>query len=247
MRKITKLKSANEINNFYKSNELENQKNERDNSLKFKSSSKININSKTKVRSSKIYLYKRNFDNLKYKIKFDSPKSKFSSLSPSTKNQTITKLKDDSSAPNNNKSISFSSTNKSKSNLTSKHIDFTKLNKRKNFFSSSYDKNINENSITKQNAKSKNIKIKEDKFFSFNIEEYKKNLYCKYGFFINEIIKLGLGPNIPLRKHLTQLNNDISIDNNINSIVPLDNNKKGLSLEKEIRKRRYEFLKITDL
>ena len=64
---------------------------------------------------------------------------------------------------------------------------------------------------------------------------------------INEIIKLGLGPNIPLRKHLTQLNNDVNLDNNLNSLEIININKKRFSLEKEIRKKRYEFLKITEL
>ena len=249
LRKITKLKSFNEINNvnnFYKSNDFEIQKNEKNDSLKHKSSSKINIRSRNRLKSSKIYLYQRNMDDLDNKFKFDSPKSKFSSFSPSTKNQTITKLKDDSSIINN-KSISTLS-KKSQSNLTITHKNFMKLNKQKNFFSISYDKSLNENDISSQNKKSRSTQTKEDKLPTFNIEEYKKNLYCKYGFFINEIIKLGLGPNIPLRKHLTQLNNDINLDNNINSMKILDVNKKrGFSLEKEIRKKRYEFLKITEL
>ena len=185
-------------------------------------------------------------DDLDNKFKFDSPKSKFSSFSPSTKNQTITKLKDDSSIINN-KSISTLS-KKSKSNLTITNKNFMKLNKQKNFFSISYDKSLNENDISSQNKKSRSTQTKEDKLPTFNIEEYKKNLYCKYGFFINEIIKLGLGPNIPLRKHLTQLNNDINLDNDINSMKILDVNKKrGFSFDKEIRKKRYEFLKITEL
>ena len=249
LRKITKLKSFNEINNvnnFYKSNDFEIQKNEQNDSLKHKSSSKINIRSRNRLKSSKIYLYQRNMDDLDNKFKFDSPKSKFSSFSPSTKNQTITKLKDDSSIINN-KSISTLS-KKSKSNLTITNKNFMKLNKQKNFFSISYDKSLNENDISSQNKKSRNTQTKEDKLPTFNIEEYKKNLYCKYGFFINEIIKLGLGPNIPLRKHLTQLNNDINLDNDINSMKILDVNKKrGFSLDKEIRKKRYEFLKITEL
>ena len=246
LRKIYKLKSAYEINNLYKSDKIENQKNEQSDSPKIKSNSKLNINSKNNLRTSKIYLYQRNLDDLDFKFKFDSPKSKFSSFSPSTKNQTIAKLKDDSNAPNNNKSLSFSS-NLSKSNLTLTNNNLTKFNKKQNFFSLSIDKSINENSISNQPKKSRNIKIKEDKFLSFNIEEYKKNLYCKYGFFINEIIKLGLGPNIPLRRHLTKLNNDINLNNNKNSIESFRKNKKGIKLEKEVRKRRYEFLKITEL
>ena len=250
LRKISKLKSFNEINNahnFYKSNEFENQKNEQNDSLKHKSSSKINIRSRIRLKSSKISLYQRNFDELDNKFKFDSPKSKFSSFSPSTKNQTITKLKDDSSIINNNNKTITSLSKKSKSNFTITHKNFMKLNKQKNFFSLSIDKSLNENDISNQNKKSRNNQSKEEKTPSFNIEEYKKNLYCKYGFFINEIIKLGLGPNIPLRKHLTQLNNDVNLDNNLNSLEIININKKRFSLEKEIRKKRYEFLKITEL
>ena len=240
LKKISKLKSPNEINYLFKSIELENQKNDINDSCKFKSN--LKLQSSEKFKSSKIYLYKRNFDNLEYKIKFDSPKTKLS-LSPSTKNQTITKLKDDSSLPNNNKSISFSS---NKSNLTTRNNNFMKLNKKKNFFSSSYDKSINENYASINNKKSRNIKIKDNQFGSFDLEEYKKNLYCKYGFFINEIIKLGFGPKIPLRKNMTHLNNELNINNDIN-LIEQNSMKRGLSLEKEMRKRRYEFLKITEL
>ena len=90
------------------------------------------------------------------------------------------------------------------------------------------------------------MKVKNNKFLCFDIEQYKNNLYCKYGFFINEIIKLGLGPNIPLRKNMTHLNNEINIDYDKNSMENLDDNKK-LSMQKELFKRRYEFLKITEL
>ena len=72
-------------------------------------------------------------------------------------------------------------------------------------------------------------------------------MYCKYGFFINEFIKLGLGPRIPLRKNLTHLHNEINLYNNKNSLEQNKDNKKGFYSEKEIRKRRYEFLKITEL
>ena len=246
LRKISKLKNLSASNYFYKSNEFEKQKNDLNDSQKYKSSSKINYSFKTKLSCSKIYLYQRNYDNLDYKLKFDSPKSKFSSFSPSTKNQTITKLKDDSSIPNNtnNKSISFYS---NKSSFTLKHNNFMKLNKSKNFFSLSYDKNIKENDLSKKYKKSRNIKIKDNNLISFNSEEYKKNLYCKYGFFINEFIKLGLGPRIPLRKNLTHLHNEINLYNNKNSLEQNKDNKKGFYSEKEIRKRRYEFLKITEL
>ena len=245
LRKITKLKSPEENNYLYKSNEFENQKNDINYNYKLKSSSKKNTNYRFKLSSSKFRLFQRNFDNLEYKFKFDSPKSKFSSFSPSTKNQTIIKTKDDSSYPTNNKSLSFSS---NKSSLATKHTNLIKLNKRKNFFGLSYDKGINENETSKGYNKSRNVKNKENKHSSFDLEEYKKNLYCKYGFFINEIIKMGLGPKIPLRKNMTRLNNEINIDNDdFNSVEIAKNSKKAFSREKEMRKRRYEFLKITEL
>ena len=80
------------------------------------------------------------------------------------------------------------------------------------------------------------------------MDEYKKNLYCKYGFFINEIIKLGIGPNIRLRKKMTKLKNDVNMDNRINfEDFVFSKNKQLTDLNKEIRKKRYEFLKITEL
>ena len=248
LRKISKLKSLSEINLLLKSNIMENKKNEFNSPQKFHLNLKSKFKFKNKLFSSKINLYKRNSDNSEDKFKFESPKSKFSSFSPSTKNQTITKLKDDSNSQNNNnqslnKSLSFSSF---KSNLKKRHKNFIKLKKDKNFFSFSDDKSINQNDETNQNNKTRNMKVKNNKFLCFDIEQYKNNLYCKYGFFINEIIKLGLGPNIPLRKNMTHLNNEINIDYDKNSMENLDDNKK-LSMQKELFKRRYEFLKITEL
>ena len=143
-----------------------------------------------------------------------------------------------------NKSLLSSSS--FKPNINKRRANFIKLKKNKNFFSLSIDKSTNIDEDIIQNKKTKNIKLKDDKVPCFNLAQYKNNLYCKYGFFINEIIKLGLGPNIPLRKNMTHLNNEISMDNNINSIENL-NNKKGLSLQKEMSKMRYELLKITEL
>ena len=45
---------------------------------------------------------------------------------------------------------------------------------------------------------------------------------------------------------MTHLNNEINIDYDKNSMENLDDNKK-LSMQKELFKRRYEFLKITEL
>jgi len=247
LKKISKFQKPSENNYLYKSNDAENQKNDLNNSIKLKSSSKINNNSRFRLSSSKIRLYQRNFDKFDYKFKLDSPKSKFSSLFSSTKNQT-NKLKNDSSFPNNNKSLSFTS---KKINLSKSLKNFTKLNKNKNFFSQSIDKILNKNDtskdISKNSIMSRNIKLNGDNFRSINIEEYKKKLYGKYGFFINEILKLGLGPNIPLRKYMTPLNNDVDVCKQINAMESTDNKKKGVNFENQIRKMRYEFLRITEL
>ena len=247
LKKISKFQKPSENNYLYKSNDAENQKNDLNDSIKLKSSSKINNNSRFRLSSSKIRLYQRNFDKFDYKFKLDSPKSKFSSLFSSTKNQT-NKLKNDSSFPNNNKSLSFTS---KKINLSKSLKNFTKLNKNKNFFSQSIDKILNKNDtskdISKNSIMSRNIKFNEDNFRSINIEEYKKKLYGKYGFFINEILKLGLGPNIPLRKYMTPLNNDVDVCKQINAMESTDNKKKGVNFENQIRKMRYEFLRITEL
>ena len=247
LKKISKFQKPSENNYLYKSNDAENQKNDLNDSIKLKSSSKINNNSRFRLSSSKIRLYQRNFDKFDYKFKLDSPKSKFSSLFSSTKNQT-NKLKNDSSFPNNNKSLSFTS---KKINLSKSLKNFTKLNKNKNFFSQSIDKILNKNDtskdISKNSIMSRNIKLNEDNFRSINIEEYKKKLYGKYGFFINEILKLGLGPNIPLRKYMTPLNNDVDVCKQINAMESTDKKKKGVNFENQIRKMRYEFLRITEL
>ena len=246
LKKLTKFQKFLGFNSLYKSKNIENHKNSLNDSLKHKLKSKINFKLKKKLSLSNICLYKRNSKNLEKKFKIDSPKSKISSLSPSTKNET-NKLKDDSSIPiNNNKSLSFSSY---RLNLSKSTKNYTNLNKNKNkkLYSSSYDISTNEINTSKKQAKSRNNKLKENQINSFDLDEYKKNLYCKYGFLINEMIKLGIGPNIPLRKEMTILNNDINIGKKLNTINKLKNLKKTLSIEKEIRKKRYEFLKITEL
>ena len=244
LKKKSKFQKFLGFNSLYNSKDKEGQKNNNMNdSLKFKSNPKLNFKFKYKLSPSQLCLYKRNLDNLENKFNFDSIKSKFSSLSPSTKNETI-KLKDDSSIPNNyNKSFSSYKLSSSKSNK-----NFRYFNKNKNLCSSSYDKSSDENDTSKRQIKSKNNRIKDDNIKSFDLEEYKKNLYCKYGFLINEIIKLGIGPNIPLKKEMTILNNEINISKKFNVIDSLKkSHKKPISLEREIRKKRYEFLKITEL
>jgi CRP-like cAMP-binding protein len=239
LRKISKFQMPKDINNLYKSNDEENDKADCNDSIKFKSNYKISFNHKYKLAPSKIYLYRRNFSNLTHKFKLESPKSKLSSFTPSTKNQT-NKLKDDSGILNNNFSGSFSS------NMSC--TNFIKLKKNKKSFGSFNDKSIIENYNSNKNIKLGNNHIKVNNLLSFDLDEYKKNLYCKYGFFINEIIKLGIGPNIRLRKKMTKLKNDVNMDNRINfEDFVFSKNKQLTDLNKEIRKKRYEFLKITEL
>ena len=241
LRKISKFQMPKDINNLYKSNDEENDKADCNDSIKFKSNYKISFNHKYKLAPSKICLYRRNFSNLTHKFKLESPKSKLSSFTPSTKNQT-NKLKDDSGILNNNFSASFSN------NMSKSCTNFIKLKKNKKSFGSFNDKSIIENYNSNKNIKLGNNHIKVNNLFSFDLDEYKKNLYCKYGFFINEIIKLGIGPNIRLRKKMTKLKNDVNMDNRINfEDFVFSKNKQLTDLNKEIRKKRYEFLKITEL
>ena len=241
LRKISKFQMPKDINNLYKSNDEENDKADCNDSIKFKSNYKISFNHKYKLAPSKICLYRRNFSNLTHKFKLESPKSKLSSFTPSTKNQT-NKLKDDSGILNNNFSASFSN------NMSKSCTNFIKLKKNKKPFGSFNDKSIIENYNSNKNIKLGNNHIKVNNLFSFDLDEYKKNLYCKYGFFINEIIKLGIGPNIRLRKKMTKLKNDVNMDNRINfEDFVFSKNKQLTDLNKEIRKKRYEFLKITEL
>ena len=247
LKKISKFQKPSVDNHLYKSNDAEIQKNDFNDSLKLKSSSKINNNSGFKLSSSKIRLHERNFDKFENEFKFDLPKSKTSSLFSSTKNQT-NKVKIDSSFPINNKSVSFSS---KKMHLQRSLKHFTKLNKNQNFFSITIDKKLSKNDIQKDISKnsklSRNIKNNEDNCQSIDAKKYKKNLYSKYGFFINEFIKLGLGPNIPLIKFMTPLNNDVNVYKQIKEMESIDENKKGIPLENKIRKMRSEFLRITQL
>ena len=241
LRKISKFQMPKDINNLYKSNDEENDKADCNDSIKFKTNFKISFNHKYKLAPSKICLYRRNFSNLTHKFKLESPKSKLSSFTPSTKNQT-NKLKDDSGILNNNFSASFSN------NMSKSCTNFIKLKKNKKPFGSFNDKSIIENYNSNKNIKLGNNHIKVNNLFSFDLDEYKKNLYCKYGFFINEIIKLGIGPNIRLRKKMTKLKNDVNMDNRINfEDFVFSKNKQLTDLNKEIRKKRYEFLKITEL
>ena len=124
-----------------------------------------------------------------------------------------------------------------KNNVSNK----TLINFKKNFSISFQDK-----SNIKSRYNKNKLFINTDKIPSFNIKNYKKNLYFKSGFFVNEIIRLGLGPNIPLRKEIMILKNDDSItDNNIYNIESDYSNSRAFSLENNARKRRNYFLKIT--
>lgn len=169
--------------------------------------------------------------------------SKLSSFSPYYKNSNIINFKEEI------KNFGSTETTLSSSNFS-------------NFYNNLSNRTVNNkknclpifNSKDSNNAKSRNIKkiklekkvINTDKLPSFNFKKYKKNLYFKCGFFINEIIKLGLGPNIPLRKETMFLNSDDYTDNNMLNIESANSNNKN-SLDSKDRTRRNYFLKITSL
>lgn len=180
---------------------------------------------------------KNNYSNTENKI--ESQISKYSSFSPFFKSQKSIIFKEENKNFGNNNETTMSSSNFS--NLKNNKSNKTLINFKKNFVTSSQDKS----NIKSRHNKNK-LFINTDKIPSFNLKNYKKNLYFKSGFFVNEIIKLGLGPNIPLRKETMILKNDDSIkDNNIYNIESNYSNNRAFSLENNARKRRNYFLKIT--
>ena len=244
LKKMTKFQNFLGFNSPDKSNNIENQKNNINEPPNLNTNSHINFNLQYKLSPSNICLHKSHSKKSENIFKIEFPKSKFSSFFPSTKNETI-KLRDDTSFPNNNNINKSLSILNYKLNLPKSTKNFININEQRKFVSASYDKVFKENDMTKREIYSRNIKLKKN--FRFNLGEYKKNLFCKYGFLINEIIKLGIGPNIPLRKEMTILNNNINTGKKLNSNDTLKNNKKSIFLETEIRKKTNEFLKITEL
>ena len=86
-----------------------------------------------------------------------------------------------------------------------------------------------------------------NKYSSFNLRKYKKKLYFKCGFFLNEIIKMGIGPKISLKKEDLVLSDDDYTDNKLLSIESAFSHTKAFSKENESRKKRSRFLKLTKL
>ena len=215
-----------------------------------KSSKKINTMRIRPFSTNNDKLFTRN-DNHKYtfqdnKVEFHN--SKLSSFSQNCKTQKNVKFKEEikNFTSNNETTLNSSIFNNLHNNLSNRAL----INYKKNFISSSknkYNDNIKSRNIKKMKLE-KNY-IHSDKLPSFNMKDYKKNLYFKCGFFVNEIIKLGLGPNIPLRKEIMFLNSDEFMDNNNNvfNIESPYSNSKVFSQENEDRKRRNYLLEITKL
>ena len=220
-----------------------NKKNNMNESNKPKRKAKIRpystTNDKKFIRNSRFkFLILDNKKNLKH--------LKFSSFSPNFNSQKNIKFNEEIKNFSSNYETTMSSSNVSNfhKNLSNKAL----INYKKNFIS--LTKNKNYETIKSRNSKKMKLgkkNIYSDKIPTFKIKDYKKNLYFKCGFFINEIIKLGLGPNIPLRKETMFINNEDDSNNNLLNIESQYSNSKAFSLENDERKRRNNLLKITKL
>ena len=196
----------------------------------------------TNILKDKIYIRNANHNST---LQENSPTSKFSSFSPDRKTQTQKTVKFKEEIKNfglyNETTVSSSNFSNAHNNLSNR----TLINYKKNVASLSQGKNDRSRNVKKKGLE-KHIFFG-DKMPSFNLKDYKKNLYFKCGFFVNEIIKLGLGPNIPLRKEIMFLNSDDNTDNNMFNIESSHSNNKAFSLEIDERKRRNDFLELTKL
>ena len=86
-----------------------------------------------------------------------------------------------------------------------------------------------------------------NKYSSFNLRKYKKKLYFKCGFFVNEIVKMGIGSKISLKKDDILLSDDDGTDSKLLSIESAFSHTKAFSKENESRKKRSRFLKLAKL
>ena len=225
-------------------------KNNLNDTYRKKSSKKINSMRIRPFSTNTEKLFTRN-NNHKYTLqdnKIEFHNSKLSSFSPNNKTQKSVKFKEEIKNFGSINETTVSSINYS--NVHNLSANRALINYKKNCLPSSKNK-INEN-IKSRNIKKMKLEknyIHSDKLPSFNMRDYKKNLYFKCGFFVNEIIKMGLGPNIPLRKEIMFLNSDDfpDINNNVFNIESPYSNSKAFSQENEDRKRRNYFLQLTKL
>ena len=189
----------------------------------------------------------------KYESTYESKKDlKYASFSPYYKSQKSVKFKEEIKNFTNNNETTLSSSNFS--NLQNNLTNRTLINYKKNCISLTKKKDDKFDKISKSRNTKKFLvennlfnSNNTDKVPSFNLRDYKKNLYFKCGFFVNEIIRLGLGPNIPLRKEIMFLKDDSFDNNNIFNIDSGHTNTKAFSIDNDDRKRRNYFLKITKL
>ena len=197
-----------------------------------------------------------------------SPIKNMFSFSSSYKSQKNIKFKDDfKKFVSNNNETTLSSNNKSDltSNLSRKKL----INFKQSFRSLSDDINEKTNSVRKsRNIMISNLKFNSNKnvnlsinknifmntinnsnnkYSSFNLRKYKKKLYFKSGFFMNEIIKMGIGPKISLRKEDLILSNDDCTDTRLLNIESAFSNTKAFSKENESRKKKSRLLKLSKL
>ena len=239
------------LNLLYKTSFENNNKRKINSNETFKTKRNSMLKNNIRIRpfsSNNEKLFIRN--NNKYSTQENKKDSKFFSFSPYYKTQKSIKFKEEIKNFGNNNETTMSSSNFSNFNKNISNSN-TLINYKQNcLLLSNKDKNH-------KTSKSRNIKkfpiennahkvINNDKTPSFNLKDYKKNLYFKCGFFVNEIIKLGLGPNIPLRKEIMFLKED-SFDNNIFNIESGHLNAKAFSIENDERKKRNYFLRITKI
>ena len=244
-----KVTNPNNLNLLYKSSfELPHKKKINSNEM-FKTRRNTLFKNNIRIRpfsSNNEKLFIRN--NNKYSTQESRKDSKFDSFSPYYKTQKSIKFKEEIKNFGNINETTMSSTNFSNFNKTLSNK--TLINYKQSCLSLSKDKNhkISKSRNTTKFPIENNVNkvINTDKNPSFNIKDYKKNLYFKCGFFVNEIIRLGLGPNIPLRKEIMFLKED-SIDNNIFNIESGHLNTRAFSIENDERKKRNYFLKITKI
>ena len=238
------------ISNEYQNNNKNNNKNNNYNeSFRSKWSSKkindIRMRPISASNNEKLFIRNNKYKLTKHENKKDIQNFKLSSFSPYIKNSNTINLKEEI------KNFGSYETTLSSSNFSNPYTNLSKrtiIAHKKNHLSLSNNKNKNSN-ISRNIKKIKLEKefINTDKMPSFNIKDYKKNLYFRCGFFINETIRLGLGPNIPLRREMMFLNDNDNLDNNMLNIESNISNNKNFSMETNDRKRRNYFLKITSL
>ena len=267
---IFQFKKPNNLNFLLKSSILDYSSNKNiffNDLKKFRKSSKKDKSFKYKSFSP-ITQKSNNINSSELEKEKTSPIKNMFSLSPSYKSQKNIKFKDDfKKFVSNNNETTLSSNNISglTSNLSRKKL----INYKQSFRSFSDDLNEKTNSVRKSrnimssninHNSNKNINLNinknlfmntinnsNNKYSSFNLRKYKKKLYFKCGFFVNEIVKMGIGSKISLKKEDLLLSDDDGADSKLLSIESAFSHTKAFSKENESRKKRSRFLKLAKL